>query len=229
MKKTFLYSFKKSIPILISFIPVGLAYGILMQSAGYNCLWSGLTSMFVFAGSLQYLMVGFFTGSVSILSVVVMTLLLNSRFILCGFPFIEKWRKYGLWRVFLIFGIVDETFSLHITVDEKDGIDEKWAYIFNTLLVWLYWIALSTLGGVIGSFISFDTTGIDFALTALFIVITIEQIKGNTGSRLPAVIAAVSSIACLVVIGPDGFILPSLLITVVLLFVFRRSIEEVKE
>lgn len=225
-----MYSLKHSLPIFISFVPVGLAYGILMQSAGFNWIWSGVSSLFVFAGSLQFLAVSFFAGGVSLITVVVMALLLNSRHIFYGIPFIEQWRKYGLWRLFLIYALPDETFSLHCSNDFDDGNpeDKKWTQIFDAALVLFYWVSLSVLGGLIGSFLKFDTSGIDFALTALFIVILINQMKNAENGRLPALIAAASSAVCLVIFGADGFILPSLVITVALLFLLRSVIEKEK-
>lgn len=291
MKKAFFYSFKKSIPVLVSFLPVGIAYGLLMQTAGYNWVWTGLASIFVFAGSLQYLMVTFFVGGTSLIIVALMALLLNSRHIFYGIPFIEKWKDYGPAKLFLIFALPDESFSLHCanTFSDRDPKLKKYTYVFTALLNYLYWIIASILGALIGSLIHFNTAGIDFAMTAMFIVIFIEQIMppnkkflknknqkseltatdsydgglinvpqdvsanySNTNApssndsglenahkkhsakhssgilnagRLPALFALVSSILCLVIIGPANFILPSLAITVVLLFLFRRPIE----
>ena len=225
MKKAFLYALKTSVPIFISFLPVGLAYGIVMRSAGYNWVWTGLTSLTVFAGSLQFLMVSFLAGGASLVTVAVTALLLNSRHIFYGIPFIEKWKEYGPWKLFLIYALPDEAFSLHCANDFDDGSarDRMFSYVFTAALVLLYWVVLSVLGGLIGSLLKFDTSGIDFALTALFIVIVIEQLK-TPGNRHPALIAGVSAVMCLVLIGPDSFLLPSLMITVVLLTVFRRRL-----
>ena len=228
MKKAFQYSLRHSVPILISFIPVGLAYGILMQTSGYNWLWTGACSLFIFAGSLQFLAVSFFAGGVSLVSVAVMALLLNSRHIFYGIPFIEKWKDYGVWKRFLIYALPDEAFSLHCSNDFDDGseTDKKWSYVFDAALVLIYWVALTIAGAMLGSLIRFDTAGIDFALTALFLVILVEQIKAAEGRALSALIAAVSSVVCLLVFGASGFILPALTLTVVLLFVFRGVIEK---
>ena len=226
MKNAFKYSLKHSFPILISFIPVGLAYGILMQTSGLNWIWTGACSLFIFAGSLQFLAVSFFAGGISLVSVIVMALLLNSRHIFYGIPFIEQWRKYGPWKLFLIYALPDEAFSLHCsnTYDDADENGKKWSQIFDALLILIYWVLLSVIGALIGSLITFSTDGIDFSLTALFIVILIEQLKSAEGSRLPAVIAAASSVTCLLLFGSANFILPSLAITVILLMLFRRII-----
>lgn len=224
MKKSFLYALKHSVPILISFIPVGLAYGVLMENAGYNFLWTGACSLFVLAGSLQFLMVTFFAGGISLAMVALMALLLNSRHIFYGLPFIEKFRKFGPWKYFLIYSMADESFSLHCSHDFGQDVDEKQAYIFTAALVVVYWVGLSVLGSLLGSLITFDTAGIDFALTALFIVILLEQMKG-ADSKLPAVVAFASSIVCLAIFGAANFILPSLVVTVLLLILLRGKIE----
>lgn len=224
MEKTLRYAVKHSFPIFISFIPVGLAYGVLMQNAGYNFIWTGACSLFVMAGSLQYLMVSFFAGGVSLATVAIMALLLNSRHIFYGLSFIEKFRTFGFWKYFLIYSLTDENYSLHCSHDFDEDIDEKWAYVLTALMPILYWVILCILGALIGTLIPFDTTGIDFALTALFIVILIEQMSG-ADNRLPALLAFVSSIVCLILFGPSKFILPSLVITVALLTILRSRIE----
>lgn len=224
MSKAFRYAFRHSFPILISYIPVALAYGVLMQNTGYNFLWTGACSLFVLAGSLQYLMVSFFAGGVSPAAVALMALLLNSRHIFYGLSFIEKFRSFGAWKYFLIYALTDENYSLHCSHDFDAEIQEKWAYVLTSAMTILYWIFLSMLGAWIGTLLPFDTTGIDFALTALFIVILIEQIKGAE-NHLPAVLTAVSGVGCLILFGPSNFILPSLLITVALLMLLRHRIE----
>ena len=226
MKKAFLYSLKHSIPILISFIPVGLAYGVLMRTAGFGTGVTGICGLTVFAGSLQFLMIEFFSGGTSLLTVTVMALLLNSRHIFYGIPFIKKWQDYGPAKLFLIYNLPDEAFSLHCSNDFDDGdeTDKKWTYIFDALLTLVYWVCASVLGSAAGSLISFDTSGIDFALTALFIVILIEQLKAAE-NPLPAIIAGVTAVVCFAALGPSTFILPSLIITVILLILLRGKIE----
>ena len=226
MKNAFLYSLKSSIPVMISFFPVGVAYGILMQTSGYGWGWTAGTSIFVFAGSLQYLMVSFLTGTTPLLTVAVMALLLNSRHIFYGIPFIEKWKKYGFWRYFLIFALPDETFSLHCANDYDDGspAHKRMTYVFTAALVYAYWIVFSVAGALIGQLFLFRTDGIDFAMTALFIVILLEQLR-ESASRIPAAIALCSALVCLIVLGPDAFILPALLLTVVILLLLRPRLE----
>ena len=223
MGKTFTYALRRSLPILVGWIPVALAYGVLMANAGYRPLWTTAVSLAVYAGSLQFLMITFFTGTASYLTVVVMALLLNSRHIFYGLSFIEKFRVYGRWKYFLIYSLTDEAYSLHCAAKPEEGVDEKWGHILTSALILGYWVMLSTLGTLLGSFIPFDMTGIDFAMTALFVVILIDQLRG-ADNRLPAVVAAVSTIVCLALIGPENFILPSLLITVAALVLLRGTL-----
>ena len=228
LKKSFSYALRHSLPIFAGFLPLGLAYGVLMQNAGYNALWTGATCLFVFAGSLQFLMISFFTGAVSYVTVAVMALLINSRHIFYGISLIEKFRNFGLWKYYLIYSLTDENYSLHCSAKMEEGMDEKWTYIFTATLTLLYWTFSCVLGSLIGTLITIDMTGVDFALTALFVTILLDQLK-DAVSRLPAVIAVFSSIICLLIFGPDNFILPSLIITVAALTVLRHTISLEKE
>jgi len=228
MKKVIGYSLKKSVPILISFFPVGIAYGILMNSAGYNWIWTGLTSVFVYAGSLQYLMISFFAGGTTLLSIGLMAFLLNSRHIFYGIPFIEKWKGIGLLKGVLIFLLTDEAFSLHCSNDFDDGNKKNKAlsYVFCAIFIYLYWILFSIMGALIGELINFNTEGMDFALTALFIVILIDQLRGSK-NKFPALVAGCSSLACILIFGANNFILPSLVITVAMLFILKKPFDKI--
>lgn len=223
MKKSFLYALRRSVPILIGYFPVGLAYGLLMANLGYDFLWSAGSSLVVYAGALQMLMVSFLANNVPILTVAVTALLLNSRHIFYGISFIEKFKKYGFWKYFLIFTLSDENYSLLCAYKDQDGVEEKWVHIFSGVLIWVYWILFSGLGGLIGQLITFDTTGIDFALTALFVVILIEQLMDKK-SPLPAIIGAVSSVLWILIIGPENFLLPSLVTTVAVLLCGKKEV-----
>lgn len=226
MNRALKYAFKHSLPILISFIPVGLAYGILMRSSGYSTWLTGICCLSVLAGSLQFLMIDFFSGATPLVSVAVISFLLNSRHIFYGLPFLEKWKNYGWSKLFLIYALTDEAFSLHCSNEFEDVSekDKKLTYVFSALFVLIYWFSISIIGALVGSLLTFNTAGIDFALTGLFIVILIDMILSSE-TCIPAVIAAVSSLICLYIFKPNSFILPSLLLTVASLFVFRKKIE----
>ena len=224
MNKPLAYVARRLVPIFVGFFPVGIAYGMLMESIGFNALWSGFCGAAVISGSLQFLMVDFFTGATPLVTVAVMALLLSSRHMFYGLSFIEKFREFGPWKWFLIFTLNDEVYSLHCSFDKDAGVSEKWAFILTGAGVPLCWIVCSMLGGLAGRLITFDTTGIDFALTALFLVILLDQLRAAK-TRLPAVIAGVSSIGCILLLGPDRFILPSLLVTVAALMLLRPRLE----
>jgi 4-azaleucine resistance transporter AzlC len=226
LKNSFLYALRRSIPILVGYFPVGIAYGLLMANLGYNFLWSAFSSVFVYAGALQMLMVSFLANNVPIITVAITALLLNSRHIFYGISFIERFNKYGFWKYFLIFTLSDESYSLLCAYKDEDAVEEKWVHIFSGVLIWVYWIVFSGLGGLIGQLITFDTTGIDFALTALFVVILIEQLTGKN-APIPAVIGAVTSVLWILLIGPDRFLLPSLVTTVVALLCAKKLHKEV--
>ena len=225
IKNSFRYSMKRSIPIMVGYFPVGVAYGIIMENAGYNFIWSLLSSLFVYAGSLQMLMVTFLVNNVPLFTVMITALLLNSRHIFYGISFIEKFKRYGLWKYFLIFTLSDENYSLLCSYKEKEGVDEKWVHIFTAFLVWIYWILFSGLGGLIGKLITFDTTGIDFALTALFVVILTEQWKASE-SKIPGMVAGISSILWIVIVGANNFLLPSLVTTVSVMILMKKKIQK---
>jgi len=221
---SFRYALERSFPIMIGFFPVGIAYGILMQNAGYNFLWSMLTSIFVYAGSLQMLMVSFFTENIPLVTVFITSLLLNSRHIFYGISFVEKLGGYGKWKYFMIYGMSDEAYALLSSYREREGTDEKWVNILSSALACFYWVIFSALGGLIGELITFNTKGMDFALTALFVVILIEQIK-SAKSKLPLFISLLSAVVWLIALGEDSFLLPSLITTVAVLIIARPCIE----
>ncbi len=228
MKKTFIYSFKRSLPVLFGFLPLGIAYGILMREIGYGVGWTAVCSTFVLAGSLQFLMVSFFQGGFSLLTVALLSLSLNSRHIFYGLSFIEKFREYGPAKWFLIFTLTDESYSLHCSYNPEEGVNEKASRIISSAFVWFYWVLFSVLGALVGSLINFDTTGLDFALTALFATILVDQVRGAK-KPYPALIAAGMSIISLFIFGRDNFILPALIASVIVLFILRPKIENTLE
>ncbi len=224
MRKTIQYAIKSAIPALMSYIPVGIAFGVLMKSAGFNGLWTGATSLFVYAGSLQFLMVDFLTSSTPLYTVAIMAFLLNSRHIFYGFTFLEKFRTYGKERYFLIHTLTDECFSLYCAYRPEKGLKEKTVFLWMSGFLYLCWIGSTIIGAFLGSIIPFDTTGMDFAMTGLFVVIVLSQIK-EAPNLSPGLLALGSSLVCLLIFGADQFILPALIVTMGLLCLFRKKLE----
>ena len=224
MKKTIKYAFIQTMPIMFGYIFMGIAFGLLLQRAGYNFIWAFACSLFIYAGSMQFVLVSFLSGGVNLFYVIIMTLTINSRHIFYGLSFIEKFKAMGKRYPYMIFSLTDETYSILCGTKVPEGMNEKSLYFTMALLDQSYWITGCTLGGVLGSFITFNTKGIDFAMTALFVVIFVEQWLSYR-THLPAIIGLVCGIASLIIFGSGNFILPALIITVLILMVLKRVIE----
>lgn len=227
MRDTIRYSFIKTIPVLCGYSFTGFAFGLLLQNNGYNFIWAFFISLFVYAGSMQYVLVTLLAGSFSLPTVAVMTLLINSRHAFYGISFIEKFKKMGKLYPYMVFSLTDETYSLLCSTIPPKRYKENWSYFFIALFNQIYWIIGSVVGGIIGNLITFDLSGIDFAMTALFTVIFVEQ-WFDAKSHMPAIIGIVSGFIFLVLLGPDHFILPSLIVTLLFLNVLKDTLEEKK-
>ena len=221
MKKELSFAFRRTIPVLIGYLFLGIAFGILLQSAGYNFVWAILISVFVFAGSMEFALVGMLSGGVSFLTTAILTLSINSRHIFYGLSFIEKFKAMGKRGLYMIFSLTDETYSLLCSVAVPSDMDEKRGFFMVAVLNHLYWICGSALGGLIGQLIPFNSTGVEFAMTALFVVIFVEQWL-ESKNHVPALVGIVSGVLCLIIFGPAKFILPSLVLAVAALIFYRR-------
>lgn len=223
MKKYISYAFYKTIPVLLGYLFLGLAFGLLLQEAGYSFWWALLSSTIIYAGSIQFVLVSFLGGGTSLPVVAVMTLLINSRHAFYGLSFVEKFRQMKTYP-YMVFSLTDETYSLLCSTTVPEGMDEKKAFFLISLFDQCYWITGSVLGGALGEILPFDMTGIDFAMTALFVTIFIDQWR-SAKSHLPALIGLCSGVICLLIFGGSNFILPSLLITVTMLMALQNPIE----
>ena len=166
-------AFPHTIPVFTGFTFLGIAYGILMNSKGYGFGWSALFSLIVFAGSSQYIAITFLTSVFNPVYALMMSLMVNARHLFYGISLIEEYKDTGKLKPFLIFGLRDETFSIICSAEPPKDVDKSWFMFFITLLNYIYWVLGSALGGLLGSIITFNTKGLDFVLTALFIVIFI--------------------------------------------------------
>lgn len=210
------FAFKRTIPILLGYITLGIAFGILLQQAGFGWPWALLISTIVYAGSMQFVMVTFLGGGISLLSVILMTLSVNSRHMFYGISFIERFKTMGKARPYMIFSLTDETYSLFCGTKIPSSVNEKKTMVLMSAMNQCYWIIGSISGNLIGNVIPFDTTGIDFAMTALFVVIFTEQWLA-ADSHIPTYIGLFSGVICLIIFGPGSFVLPSLILAVALL------------
>lgn len=230
MKKNIRYAFFKSIPVMCGYLFLGIAFGILLQTAGYNVLWALLISTFVYAGSMQFIMVPMLVNAVSPWTMILTTILVNSRHIFYGLSFVESFQKMKR-KVYMIFSLSDETYSVLCAcrnMDPEEKHRDAWFYI--SAMDQGYWIIGSIIGALLGQALPIDFTGIDFAMTALFIVILIEQVLGKTvQTKIAAAIGGIVSIICLFLLGSDDFLMPALLITVFILSGFSLRSEKAKE
>jgi 4-azaleucine resistance transporter AzlC len=212
---------------MFGYLFLGLGFGIMLQEAGYNALWAFFGSLFIYAGSMQYFMVPLLVTGAPLITVAVMTLLINSRHIFYGLGFIEQYRRMG-WRYpYMVMSLTDETYVLLSTCKYPEGIDRDKAAFLISLFNHCWWITGSVIGVLVGTMIPFDLTGIDFCMTALFVVLLMNQVK-QAASRIPAFIGACSSIFFLLILGPANFILPSLIFTVFILAIFKGRLEKME-
>ncbi len=209
---------KDTIPVAAGYLAIGMGFGVLMSVNGYAIGWTALMSLLVFAGSMQYAAVGLLTGGASLLTFALTTLAVNARHVFYGVSMIDKYKGTGAAKPYLIFGLTDETYALVCSQDKS-----KKYYLLVTLFDHCYWVVGSTLGAIIGSAIHFNTEGIDFVLTALFITIFVEQWLSSE-DHFAAISGVVISIASLILFGADSFLIPAMVgIAVILLIKMRRD------
>lgn len=224
-RKTIAAAFPVTIPVLMGYLAIGLAFGLMLQSAGYGVLWAFLMSLTIYAGSGQYLGVSLLATGAPLAQVAFLTLMINFRHLVYGLSMLEKFRGMGKRKLYMIFSLTDETYALLSSVKAPEGVDEHDYYFTIAWMNHSYWIAGSVLGSVLGAALGFDTTGVDFAMTALFIVIAVGQWKA-AGSHIPALLGAVATLMSLVVVGAEDMLLPALGIIVLVLVLMRTRLNE---
>ena len=227
-KKAFRAAFPHTIPVLTGYLFIGIAFGVMFQEKGYNFLWAILMSMLVYAGSGQYLAVNFFAPGVRFIDIMFMTFMVNVRHIFYGLSLLERFGRMGKKRLYMIFSLTDETYSLFFVTKVPKDVSEEHFLFAIAILDQLYWIAGSAIGALAGAVIPFNAEGIDFAMTALFIVIFVEQWLAG-GNRIPAVIGLVFAGVLRAAAGSDNFILPSMICIMICLIAGRRYIEKEKQ
>lgn len=217
-------AFPATVPVLTGFLCLGIAYGVLMQTKGYGPLWSTLMSAVAFGGSMQFVAITLLTAAFDPLQAFLLSVMVNARHIFYGLSLLDKYRGLGKVRPFLIYVLCDETFSLVSTLSPPEGVARREFYFWISLLDYLYWIAGTALGGLVGNLISFDTTGLDFALTALFVVLFLEQWKNRAG-RPAGVLGLLCAAGALAVFGADNLVIPAMALILALLLVLRRPLD----
>lgn len=199
---------------MMGYIVLGIAFGLVMNQFGFNLLWAVFMSVFIYAGSLQFVLAGLLAQGSPLVTIAITTLAVNSRHIFYGLSFIETFKRMGHRRPYLMFSLTDETYALFCSLppDQKDPYTMGMIAVMNQL----YWITGTLIGSVLGEVIPFELQGVDFAMTALFTVIVVDQLRFSS-NKSPAVIGAMSSVIFLLLLGPDKFLLPALSVSVVAL------------
>lgn len=223
--KVLRYSLKTSMPVILGYIPAGFAFGLMMSSIGQKVLTSFIMSVVIYAGAGQYMAVDLIKNNVTLLSIAVTTFLINSKHLFYGLSLLDKYKNAGVKRIYLMFSLTDETYALLTSTEFPKDVNKNTYMLLVSLINHLSWITGCTLGALFGSAISFDTTGVDFAMTALFIVIITEQWQ-SFKTKLPFAIGGFSAIAAMLVLGKGYMLIGSAVTIVVLLLIFRERIEK---
>ena len=228
ISKAFKAAFPHTIPIFAGFWFLGITYGLYMKVSGFSFWYPMFMSMIIFAGSMEFITVNMLLGAFHPLQAFLMTLMINARHLFYGISMLDKFKGTGAKKPYLIFGMCDESFSINYSADIPEGVDKGWFMFFVTLLNQFYWVTGATLGGIFGGFINFDTTGLDFAMTALFVVIFLEQWLKEK-NHINAVLGIVLAVICLVIFGSENFMIPSMISILTALTLLRGTLEKKEE
>lgn len=221
-------AFPHTIPIMTGFLFLGMSYGIYMHVSGFSFWYPMLMAMTIFAGSVEFVCVNFLLGAFDPLQAFIVTLILNARHIFYGISMLDRFKGMGWKKIYLIFGMCDETFSVNYTADIPKDVDSGWFMFFVTLLNQIYWVLGATLGGLFGSLITFNTEGLDFVMTAMFVVIFLEQYLKDK-NHLNSYIGLGVSLLMLLFFGADNFMIPAIAGILICLSVARKRMEEKEE
>ena len=209
--QAFQAAFPLTLPICAAFLFLGISYGFYICSKGFSPWYPFFTSALVYAGSMEFLLVTMLLSPFNPLYCFFMALMINSRHLFYGLTMLEKYKGIGLKKFYLIFGMCDESFAINCSADIPEGIDKGWFMTFVTMLNQIYWVAGTTIGGILGSSLNINTKGLDFALVALFTAIFVSQWQA-TENHTPAILGIALPLLCLVLIGPQSFIPPAMLL-----------------
>lgn len=215
-------AFIASVPVMAGYIVLGAGFGIVLETKGLGLIWAVAMSVFIYAGSMQYVAIELITGGASLITTALTTLMVNARHLFYGISMVDKYKGAGKKKPYLIFALTDETYSLVCSDESVKDVNNKYLYYFTvSLLNQIYWITGTVIGSLSGRMINFSTEGIDFALTALFVTIFTEQwiSEKNHG---PAIAGLASSILCLIVFGKDNFLIPAMCCIVAVLGFMRK-------
>lgn len=226
MKKAFKAAVPHTLPICIGFLFLGMSYGFLMRSKGFSFIYPMLMSLFIFAGSMEFVTVNLLLSTFNPLHAFLLALMVNARHLFYGVSMLQKYQNVGLKKLYLIYGMCDESFTINCTVTPPPDIDKGWFMFFVTLLNHIYWVSGATLGALLGYVIHFDTTGIEFVMTALFVVMFTKQ-WSETEHHTSAFIGIGCSLLCLLLLGSENLILPAMVLIIICFTLARKKNKEV--
>ena len=227
-RRAFCAAFPHTVPILAGFWFLGMAYGIYMDVSGFSVWYTLLMATVIFGGSLEFVAVSLLLSPFAPLATFLLALMIQARHLFYGLSILDKYKGLGRKRWYLIFGLCDETFSINCSTFLPSGIDRGWYYFFVTLLNQFYWVSRSVIGNLLGNLLTFDMRGLDFVLTAMFVVIFLEQYLHDR-QHLTAIIGIAATVVSRLVFGPSAFIIPAMLIILALLTLLRQPITKAGE
>ncbi len=226
MKKSDIkYAFLSTLPVLAGYIVLGIGFGMVLKAKGFGIIWAFCMGAFIYAGSMQYLAIDLLTAGASLITAAIATVMVNARHIFYGISMLEPYKKVGKIKPYLIFSLTDETYSLVCSNHMPEHINRKHYYILVSLFDHIYWTLGCVLGSVLGTVIKINTQGIDFALTALFVTVFVEQWLTEKDHK-SAIIGVLSTVICLIIFGKDNFLIPAMILITLALTALRRFIKE---
>lgn len=220
-RKAFKAALPYSLPICIGFLFIAVSYGFLMRSKGFSFIYPIVMSCFIFAGSMEFVTVELLLSAFNPFHALLLTLMVNARHLFYGISMLDKYKGTGWKKFYLIFGMCDETFSINCSVTPPQGVDRGWFMFFVTLLNHAYWVTGATVGSLLGSFIRFNTNGIEFIMTALFVVMFVNQWNESEGHK-PALVGIGCTLGCLILFGAENFMIPAMTLIIFILTAVRQ-------
>lgn len=222
--KSFIFAFKQAMPVFFPYLFIGIAFGVLMDEAGYSAGWSFLSGVFIYAGSMQIVMVSLLTAGASLGTIALMTFFVNARHIFYGIAFIDQFQKMGWKYPYMIVTLTDEVYSILCSINYQDDVDVRKTDFFITLILHLVWIFSCLAGALFGQLIPFDLAGIEFSATAFFVTVCMNQWE-SMDSHLPAITGLISALVFYFILGSSQFILPALAVSVLVLIVMKSRLQ----
>lgn len=214
----------KTLPVMAGYIVLGIGFGILLRVNGYGLPYALLMSIFIYAGSLQYVGVALMSGGASLITTALTSLMVNARHLFYGISMVDKYKGAGKWKPYLMLGLTDETYSLVCDGDYPEG-ENKYRYWFLiSLFNQFYWVLGSVIGSVVGVMLKFNTAGIEFSMTALFVTVFVEQWLGTKEHR-PAILGLLLTVICLVIFGSESFLIPAMIMIAGVLTIMKKPLE----